>query len=158
MLCICPSGYIEGCAASVYVYHGTAIDRAKRIKLARHRGASRHQAGRLVASGFPEEPVVDGLRSIPQKSQNVGGPPPTRRSILLHCGQLPALGSSALVALARIHRKTTLGTVLEEARGCSSESGIMVLEQKTAWKQGSPNRCCHRTIPTGSASSLMTTA
>ena len=34
-------------------------------------------------------------------------------------------------SLARIHRKTTLGTVLEEARGCSSESGIMVLEQKT---------------------------
>ena len=61
-------------------------------------------------------------------------------------------------ALTRIHRKTTLGTVLEEARGCSSESGIMVLEQKTAWKQGAPNRCCHRTIPTGSASSLMTTA
>ena len=49
--------------------------------------------------------------------------------------------------LARIHRKTTLGTVLEEARGCSSESGIMVLEQKTAWKQGAPNRCCHSNHP-----------
>ena len=30
-------------------------------------------------------------------------------------------------ALARIHRRTVLGTALEEARGCSSESGIMVL-------------------------------
>ena len=29
--------------------------------------------------------------------------------------------------LARIHRRTALGTVLEEARGCSSESEIMVL-------------------------------
>ena len=67
-------------------------------------------------------------------------------------------GTFTLGGLTRIHRKTTLGTVLEEARGCSSESGIMVLEQKTAWKQGAPNRCCHRTIPTGSASSLMTTA
>ena len=66
--------------------------------------------------------------------------------------------ASLLEPLARIHRKTTLETVLEEARGCSSESGIMVLEQKTAWKRGAPNRCCHRTIPTGSASSLMTTA
>ena len=41
-----------------------------------------------------------------------------------------------------------MGTVLEEAIGCSSESGIMVLEQKPARKQGAPNRCCHRTNPT----------
>ena len=34
----------------------------------------------------------------------------------------------------------------------------MVLEQKPARKQGAPNRCCHRTIPTASASSLTTTA
>ena len=40
------------------------------------------------------------------------------------------------VCLARIHRRTALGTALEEARGCSSESGIMVLEQKPARKQG----------------------
>ena len=60
--------------------------------------------------------------------------------------------------LTPIHRGTALGTALKEARGCSSESGIMVLQQKTAWKQGAPNRCCHRTIPTGSASSLTTTA
>ena len=51
-----------------------------------------------------------------------------------------------------------MGTVLEEARGCSSESGIMVLEQKPARKQGAPNRCCHRTNPTVSASSLTTIA
>ena len=41
-------------------------------------------------------------------------------------------------ALPRIHRRTSLGTVLEEASGCSSESGIMVLEQKPARKQGAP--------------------
>ena len=58
--------------------------------------------------------------------------------------------------LTRIHRRTSLGTVLEEASGCSSESGIMVLEQKPARKQGAPNRCCHRTNPTVSASSLTT--
>ena len=34
----------------------------------------------------------------------------------------------------------------------------MVLNQKTARKQGAPSRCCHRTIPTVSASSLTTTA
>ena len=37
---------------------------------------------------------------------------------------VPSHGSTAL--LARIHRRTSLGTALEEARGCSSESGIMV--------------------------------
>ena len=62
------------------------------------------------------------------------------------------------VVLARIHRRTSLGTALEEASGCSSESGIMVLEQKPARKQGAPNRCCHRTNPTVSASSLTTIA
>ena len=51
-----------------------------------------------------------------------------------------------------------MGTALEEAIGCSSESGIMVLEQKPARKQGAPNRCCHRTNPTVSASSLTTIA
>ena len=64
----------------------------------------------------------------------------------------------SLFALARIHRRTALGTAPEEARGCSSESGIMVLEQKPARKQGAPNRCCHRTNPTVSASSLTTIA
>ena len=37
-----------------------------------------------------------------------------------------------------------MGTALEEARGCSSESGIMVLEQKPTRKQGAPNRCLAR--------------
>ena len=54
--------------------------------------------------------------------------------------------------------KDGLGTALEEAIGCSSESGIMVLEQKPARKQGAPNRCRHITIPTVSASSLTTIA
>ena len=65
---------------------------------------------------------------------------------------------SCNLALPRIHRRTALGTALEEAIGCSSESGIMVLEQKPARKQGAPNRCCHRTNPTVSASSLTTIA
>ena len=63
-----------------------------------------------------------------------------------------------LYGLTRIHRRTSLGTALEEASGCSSESGIMVLEQKPARKQGAPNRCRHRTNPTVSASSLTTIA
>ena len=65
-----------------------------------------------------------------------------------------SLGPTASPVLPRIHRRTALGTAPEEARGCSSESGIMVLEQKPARKQGAPNRCCHRTNPTVSASSL----
>ena len=67
-------------------------------------------------------------------------------------------GSAGSLLLARIHRGTALGTALEEARGCSCESGIMVLEQKTGPRKGAPNRCCHRTNPTVSASSLTTTA
>ena len=35
-----------------------------------------------------------------------------------------------VLSLTRIHRRTSLGTALEEAGGCPSESGIMVLEQK----------------------------
>ena len=49
------------------------------------------------------------------------------------------------------HRTGACERPPEEARGCASESGIMVLEQKTARKQGAPNRCYHRTIPTVSA-------
>ena len=33
------------------------------------------------------------------------------------------------LGLPRIHRRTALGTALEEASGCSSESGIMVLDR-----------------------------
>ena len=71
---------------------------------------------------------------------------------------LPSHASSDTEPLARIHRRTALGTDLEESGECSSESGIMVLEQKPARKQGAPNRCCHRTNPTVSASSLTTIA
>ena len=60
--------------------------------------------------------------------------------------------------LARIHRWTALGTALEAAGGCSSESGIMVLEQKPARKEGAPNRGYHAIIPTASASPLTITA
>ena len=77
-----------------------------------------------------------------------------------HPHSLAWLGSALntpTLRLARIHRRTALGAALEEARGCSCESGIMVLEQKPARKQGAPNRCCHRTNPTVSASSLTTT-
>ena len=73
-------------------------------------------------------------------------------------GTLGMIGSGVPFGLSRIHRRTALGTALEEAIGCSSESGIMVLEQKPARKQGAPNRCRHRTIPTVSASSLTTIA
>ena len=52
--------------------------------------------------------------------------------------------------LPRIHRRTALGTALEEARGCSSESGIMVLKQKTGPRKGAPDRCYHVTTPTAS--------
>ena len=49
-------------------------------------------------------------------------------------GNLPNVRREIRLALARIHRMTALGTALEEASGCSSESGIMVLEQKPARK------------------------
>ena len=40
------------------------------------------------------------------------------------------------------------GAVLEEAIGCSSESGIMVLETANQCrKEGAPNRCCHSNKP-----------
>ena len=40
---------------------------------------------------------------------------------------------------------------MKKAEGAPLNLGIMVLEQKPARKQGAPNRCCHRTIPTASA-------
>ena len=43
-------------------------------------------------------------------------------------------------------------------KGCSSESGIMVLRQKTDPRKGAPNRCYHLSTPTASKSPLMTTA
>ena len=50
-----------------------------------------------------------------------------------------------------------MGTALEEGRGCSSKSGIMVLKQKTDPRKGAPNRCYHATIPIASKSRLTTT-
>ena len=61
---------------------------------------------------------------------------PRRRPLLL-----------SMVDLARIHRRTALGTVLEEAIGCASESRIMVLKQKTGPRKGAPDRCYHVTTP-----------
>ena len=43
--------------------------------------------------------------------------------------------------LSPIHRTGACERPPEETKGCSTESGIMVLEQKTARKQGAPNRC-----------------
>ena len=80
-----------------------------------------------------------------------------QKEVIFHLHEL-SQEPPKLFTLARIHRRTALGTALEEARGCSSESGIMVLEQKPARKQGAPNGCCHRTNPTVSASSLTTIA
>ena len=116
------------------------------------------QSGRLDAFAvFPAMPdleergLFDGVGPLYSEC--------ARRGELMVMGQrttdIPALLEAAL---ARIHRMTALGTAHEEARGCSSESGIMVLEQKPARKQGAPNRCCHRTNPTVSASSLTTIA
>ena len=51
-----------------------------------------------------------------------------------------------------------MGTAREEPGECSFESGLMVLKQKAARKQGAPRRGCHATIPTVAASSLMTAA
>ena len=44
--------------------------------------------------------------------------------------------------LALIHRTTACGRSAEEARGCASESGIMVLKQKTDPRKGAPNSNC----------------
>ena len=60
--------------------------------------------------------------------------------------------------LPLIHRTTACGRSAEEARGCASESGIMVLKQKTDPRKGAPNRCYHATTPTASTSPSTTTA
>ena len=84
---------------------------------------------------------------------------PTRGSYGKHNLELfGTIVGGVVCSLSRIHRGTALGTALEEGRGCSCESGIMVLKQKTARKQGAPNRRYHATIPIASASSLTTTA
>ena len=40
----------------------------------------------------------------------------------------------------------------EEAKGCTFESEIMVLNQKTCHRKGAPNRCYHVTTLTASKS------
>ncbi len=40
----------------------------------------------------------------------------------------------------------------EEAKGCTSESEIMVLQHKTCHRKGAPNRCYHVTTLTASKS------
>ena len=44
--------------------------------------------------------------------------------------------------LPPIHRTGACERPPEETKGCASESGIMILEQKPAWKQGAPNSNC----------------
>ena len=63
-----------------------------------------------------------------------------------------------LLALARIHRGRVSGQCPEAAKGRSSESGIMVLKQKTSPRKGAPNRCYHAITLTASKSPSMITA
>ena len=60
--------------------------------------------------------------------------------------------------LALIHRRTACRRPAEERKGCASESGIMVLKQKTGPRKGAPDRCYHVTTPTASKSPSTTTA
>ena len=61
-------------------------------------------------------------------------------------------------ALALIHRRRACRRPAEETEGCASESGIMVLKQKTGPRKGAPDRCYHVTTPTASKSPSTTTA
>ena len=60
--------------------------------------------------------------------------------------------------LALIHRRRACRRPAEETKGCASESGIMVLKQKTGPRKGAPDRCYHVTTPTASKSPSTTTA
>ena len=60
--------------------------------------------------------------------------------------------------LALIHRRTACRRPAEETKGCASESGIMVLKQKTGPRKGAPDRGYHVTTPTASKSPSTTTA
>ena len=105
-------------------------------------------------------PQGGGKRILPGFAETHSGPQrgPRLGFDFLHVAVDDHSRYTYVETLALIHRRTSLGTALKEASGCSSESGIMVLEQKPARKQGAPNRCCHRTNPTVSASSLTTIA
>ena len=59
--------------------------------------------------------------------------------------------------LTLIHRRTACRRPAEETEGCASESGIMVLKQKTGPRKGAPDRCYHVTTPTASKSPSTTT-
>ena len=59
---------------------------------------------------------------------------------------------------ALIHRRTACRRPAEETKGCVSESGIMVLKQKTGPTKGAPDSCYHVTTPTASNSPSTTTA
>ena len=63
-----------------------------------------------------------------------------------------------IYAYALIHRRTACRRPAEETEGCASESGIMVLKQKTGPRKGAPDRCYHVTTPTASKSPSTTTA
>ena len=60
--------------------------------------------------------------------------------------------------LSLIHRRTACRRPAEETKGCASESGIMVLKQKTGSRKGAPDRCYHVTTPTAFKSPSTTTA
>ena len=169
----------EPLAAFEMPMDGSDLDLAPAALLQRKDGATLLYDGKLnfifgtpgggkswVALYCVQETLLRGRRAIYWDHEDTPGTLNRRSNLMgLHLedfwsdGQFkylrPGLDGSAL---ARIHRRTSLGTALEEASGCSSESGIMVLEQKPARKQGAPNRCCHRTNPTVSASSLTTIA
>ena len=67
-------------------------------------------------------------------------------------------GMITIYVLALIHRRTACRRPAEETKGCASESGIMVLKQKTGPRKGAPDRCYHVTTPTASKSPSTTTA
>ena len=75
---------------------------------------------------------------------------------LLRLGGL--VSKSFSLTLALIHRRTVCRRPAEETKGCASESGIMVLKQKTGPRKGAPDRCYHVTTPTASKSPSTTTA
>ena len=143
--------YLEGFARAVAFALARAPD-SRTLELLSHRVLT------PIERPLHQElmPLVD---LSPEDSDRMGRAPTNLAYVnhLLRTAAFGGLGATAAALLpcpwsyhqlARIHRRTSLGTVLEEARGCSSESGIMVLEQKPARKQGAPNRCWHRTNPT----------
>ena len=96
-------------------------------------GFSQFLAGAQVA-GVPDE--IFGPATVSGPLATFSGATnwvehPYRNGLALIGDAAEATDPSWGQGLARIiHRRMSLGTVLEEASGCSSESGIMVLEQK----------------------------